>query len=130
MAILTLCIEPVGALFDDVTHPKQGFDIVHQCRPVKNAFLGHIGGAVSRQAALALNGFDHRRFLATDIGAGTAPQMQLHVIRQTRCLDKGNLAAQQRNDFRIFIAHIDVAGIDTDNMRGNQDALNHPVWIA
>ena len=55
--------------------------------------------------------------------------MQFHVISKTGSLNQRNLAAQQRDDFRIFIAHIDITGIHTHDMRGNQDALNHPMWI-
>ena len=29
MAILALCIEPLGSIFDNVTHPVEGFDIIY-----------------------------------------------------------------------------------------------------
>jgi hypothetical protein len=55
----------------------QGLDIVHQRRAAEEAHLRDIGRAVAGQAALALDRFEHRRFLAADIGAGAAAQVDV-----------------------------------------------------
>src|SRR5450631_4707254 len=70
---------PFRALLDDVAHPEQRFDVLLQRRAAKQSDLRDIRRAVARQAALAIDRFDHRRLFAADIGAGAAPQMQLAV---------------------------------------------------
>ena len=71
--------EPVGALLDDVADPEQRLDVLFQRWPAEQADLRHIGRPMARQAALALDRFDHRRFFAADISAGAAAQMDLGV---------------------------------------------------
>ena len=129
MAILALIVEPVGAMVEDVADPVQRLDIVDQCRAPEDADLGNIGRAVARQAALALDGFDHRRFLAADIGAGAAPKLDLDMVAQAGGTDPVELLPEKGDDFGIFVPHVDEAALDPDDMRRDQNALNHTVWI-
>src|SRR5215469_14271787 len=81
-AVASLLGEPFRALLDDVAPPIERFDVVDQGRPAEEADLRRKRRLVAWQPALALDAFEHRRFLAADIGAGAAPQMQLRVPRQ------------------------------------------------
>ena len=72
---------------------------------------------MAREAALALDGFDHRRFFTADIGAGPAAQLDLHMIGKPGGANLVQLLTKQGNDFGIFVAHIDEAGLDIDDMR-------------
>ena len=71
-AVAAMALPPVGALLDDVAHPPQRLDIVDQRRQAEQADLERIRRLVPRQAALALDAFEQRGFLAADIGAGAA----------------------------------------------------------
>src|SRR3546814_8166074 len=66
--------EPCGTLLDDVADPPQRLAIVVERRPAEQPDVGDVGRAVARQAALALDRFEHRALLAADIGTGAAPQ--------------------------------------------------------
>ena len=81
------------------------------------------------QAAFALDGLDHRRFLATDIGAGTATKLDLDMIRQAGGANLVQFPVKQGDDFGIFVTHVDETALDTDDMRRDQYAFNHAVWI-
>ena len=76
--------EPGGALLDDVAHPVQRLDILLERRAAEQADLRDVRRAMARQAALALDRFDHRGFFAADIGAGAAAQMDACVAGQAR----------------------------------------------
>ncbi len=77
-------VNHVAPLVDDVADPEQRLDILHERRTAEDADLRDIRRTMPRQAALALDRFDHRGFFAADIGAGAAPQMHLGVRRQAR----------------------------------------------
>src|SRR5690606_17636123 len=66
---------PVDAPLDDVADPEQRLDIVDQGRPAEQADLGREWRLVPGQAAPPLDAFQHRRFLAADIGACAATEM-------------------------------------------------------
>lgn len=55
----------------------EGLDVIHECRLVEEAAGDGEGRAVARDAALALERLDERRFLAADVGAGA--QMNLDI---------------------------------------------------
>src|SRR6185437_10103698 len=80
-ATAALRTEPRRTLFNDVADPPQGLNIVAQRRPAEETNLRRIGRLVARQAALALDRFEHRRFLAADIGASAAAEMNPRVFR-------------------------------------------------
>ena len=81
------------------------------------------------EAALALDGFDHRRFFTADIGAGPAAQLQRDMVGQSGGAHLVKLLTQKGDDFRIFIPHVDIAGLDPDDMGGDQDAFDHAVRV-
>jgi hypothetical protein len=85
-AVAALAREPVRTVLDDVAHPEQGLDVVDERRAAEEADLARERGLVARQAALALDRFEHRGFLAADIGARAAAQMDLGVAREPRFL--------------------------------------------
>src|SRR5215213_564029 len=67
-AIAAVALPPVRALLDDVADPPQRLDVVDQRRQPEQPDLEGIGRLVPRQAALALDAFQQRGFLAADIG--------------------------------------------------------------
>src|SRR3546814_2612652 len=71
--------KPLGALLHDVAHPEHGLDVLVQRRPPEQADLGDVGRAVARQAALALDGVQHRGLFAADVGAGAAAPLQREI---------------------------------------------------
>ena len=79
-----------------------------------------------RQAALALDAFQQRGFLAADIGAGAAP----HVQRRTARRQLGDLEREHLERGRIFVADVDVDVGRIDDMRADQRALEETVRIA
>src|SRR6185437_15000610 len=74
-----LAREPLRPLLDDVAHPVERLDIVDQRRPAEQADLRRERRLVARQATLAFDALQHRRFLAADISAGAAAQMGAHM---------------------------------------------------
>src|SRR5207237_224870 len=113
-AVATLAGEPFRALLDDVAHPEQGLDIVYEGRPAEQPDLRRKRRLVARQAAPALDTFQHRRFLAADIGAGAAPQVDPRVRREPGGLDRGDLLGQDLSALRVFVAQVDVAVLGLD----------------
>src|SRR5690606_2010918 len=71
-AVLLVGREHLRPLAADPRDPVERLDIVDERRPAEDADLRDIGRPVARQAALALDRFDHRALLAADIGAGAA----------------------------------------------------------
>src|SRR6185503_5793702 len=100
--------EPGGALFENVAYPVERLDILFERRAAEQADLRHVGGPMARQAALALDRFDHRGFFAADVSAGAAAQMDARVRRETRLLDAREFLAQHQYEFGIFVADVDV----------------------
>ena len=85
---------------------------------------------MARQAALALDRFDHRGFFAADVGAGAAAQMDRGVLCKARALDFGDLVDEQQPHFRIFVADIKVRFSGLDDPRRDQHAFDKTVRIA
>ena len=129
MPVPALVVEPVGTVGEDVADPVQSLDIVDQCRASEDADLGNIRRTVAGEAALALDGFDHRRFFTADIGAGPAAQLDLYMIGKPGGANLVQLLTKQGDDFGVFVAHIDEAGLDIDDMRRDQDALDHAMRV-
>ena len=121
---------PVGALLDDVAHPVQRLDVLLERRAAEQADLRDIRRAVARQAALALDRFDHRRFFAADVGAGAAPQMQLGVRREPRRLDLGDFLGQHQAQFGIFVADVEIGLRRLDHPGRDQHAFDKAVRVA
>ncbi len=84
---------------------------------------------MSRQAALALDAFQHPGFLAADIGARAAAQVQLDIAVQARVLDLCDLGQQNLAAGGVFVAQVDVDGFGLDRPGGEQGAFDHPVGI-
>ena len=87
------------------------------------------GRLVARQPALALDALEHRRFLAADIGAGAAPQVDARVRRQARRLDRGDLAFEDRAALRVLVAQVDVDLGRLDHPGGDQHAFEEAVRV-
>ena len=127
--VAALAGEPLGALLDDVADPVEGLDIVAQGRPAEEPDLRREGRPLPRQAALALDAFEHRRFLAADIGAGAAAQVNARMRRQPGRLDRGDLAFEDRVALRVFVAQVDVDLGRLDHPGRDQHALDHAVRV-
>src|SRR5206468_2228271 len=102
-AAAALIGEPVRSLLDDVAHPIERLDIVDERRAAEEPDLRGVGGLVARQSTLAFDAFEHRRFLAADISAGSAPQMDLRVLCQACRFELGDLVDKQGAALRIFV---------------------------
>jgi hypothetical protein len=118
-----------GTVLDDVAHPEQGLDVVDERRAAEEADLARERGLVARQAALALDRFEHRGFLAADIGARAAAQMDLGVAREPRFLQLGDLAQQDLAHLRVLVAQVDVDRLRLDRERADQHALEETVRV-
>ena len=84
---------------------------------------------MARQAALALDRFDHRRFFAADISAGAAAQMDFGVVGKTGGLDLGDLFEQKQDHFGIFIADIEISVGGLDDPCRDQHAFDEAVRV-
>src|SRR6478736_2435273 len=125
-SVATLGIPPFRPLLDDLAHPEQGLEVVDQGRQAEQADLERIRWLVPRQSALALDAFEQGGFLAADISAGAAPQVQSRTARrQLRHFDW-----QQFVSRGIFVAQIDVDVGSIDNMRRNERAFEESMHVA
>ncbi len=91
----------------------------------EQADLEREGRLVPRQAALALERFDQRGFLATDIGARTPAQMNARGAFG----ELGDLAGQNLAGNRVLVAQVDVDVRSLDHMGADQHALEEAVRI-
>src|SRR5258708_241121 len=128
-------VAPLGghdgrALLDDVAHPEDGLDIVDQRRPAEEADLARERRLVARQAALALDALEHRRFLAADIGAGAAAEMDLGLLGEPRLIELGDLGEEDVAALRVFVAQIEIGVGGFDRPVADQHAFEHTVRIA
>ncbi len=78
---------------------------------------------MARQAALALDRFEHRALLAADIGAGAATEIDIAGLDQPRRLEGCDLAIEDGENRRIFVAHVDEAARRIDRPGGDQHPL-------
>ena len=74
-------LRPLAA---DPRRPVQRLDVLDQRRPAEEPDLRDVGRPVPRQAALALDQLEHRRFLAADVGAGAAAELDVAGRDETR----------------------------------------------
>src|SRR3984893_10259111 len=79
--------EPGSALLDDVAHPVERLHGLLEGRAAEQPDLRDIRRTMARQAALALDRFDHRGFFAADIGAGAAAQINVCIFEQAGLRD-------------------------------------------
>ena len=82
-----------------------------------------------RQAALALDRFQHRRFLAADIGAGAAAQVNLAALGEARFVEERDLLQQDVAALRVFVAQVDVDVGRVHRPGADQHAFEHAVRI-
>ena len=123
--------EPGRALFEQVAHPVQRLEVVLQRRPAEQAHLRDIRRAQPRQAALALDRFDHRRLFAADVGAGAAAQLdrRQRTGRRVRA-QLGQLGLEQRAAAVVLVAQVHVDRFDAHRPGGDQQAFDEAVRIA
>src|SRR5436190_2080792 len=86
--IAALAGEPLRPFLDDVAHPVERLDVVAEGRAAEQANLGGEGRPLPRQASLALDAFEHRRFFAANVGAGAPAQVNARLRRQSRRVDR------------------------------------------
>ena len=122
--------EPVRPALDHVADPEQRLDIVDERRAPEQADLRDVGRAMPRIAALALDALDHRGFLAADIGAGPATQLDEPFRAQALPLEGRDLVQQNLAHGRVLVAQVDEGALGLDRPCGDQQALQEPVRIA
>ena len=52
------------------------------------------------------------------------------MLRQPSGTNLVEFLAEQGDDFGIFVAHVDEAALDPDNMRRDENAFNHSVRVS
>ena len=106
-------------------HPVERLDIVDERGPVEEAHLRDKGRAVARQGrACPRSTLDHRAFLAADIGPGAAAKVDVAGARRSpRPPARRSRRRRICRDGRIFVAHIDEAGLGLDRPGGDQHAF-------
>jgi hypothetical protein len=92
--------------------------------------LGDIGRAIARITPLAFDRFDHRRFLAADIGAGAATKLDIALLDDAGLLQRRDFVRQDVQHRRIFVAHIEIDALGLDRPGGDQRPFEHLMRIA
>src|SRR6202042_2067553 len=121
--------EPSRSLLDNLSHPMEGLHVVFQRGPAKQPDLRHIGWTQPGLATLSLDGFDHRGFLTTDIGAGAAPQINRRNSAGRIFLKLSDLTFQDRSATVILIAEVNINRVDAGRPGRDQRALEKTVWV-
>ena len=114
---------PLGAVPGDIRHPVEGFHVVDQGGPPEKSRLGGVGRPVSRQAPLSLYALQHAAFLAADIGAGAAPQMDPDAFGEAFLRHRFDFPLEQRMDMGILVPQIDINVLGFDDRGGKQGAV-------
>src|SRR5215469_13977658 len=118
--VAALASEPLRPLLDDVAHPEERLDIVAQGRSAEEPDLRRERRTLARQAAFALNAFEHRRFFTADISAGAAAQVDARMARQRRPLYRRDLAFKDRAALWVLVAQIDICLCRLDDPGSDQ----------
>src|SRR5882762_4952562 len=66
-----------GPFLEQLAHPIKRFKVMLQRGPTEQSHLRDVRRAQSWHAALAFDGFNHRRLFAADVGPRAAPQLDL-----------------------------------------------------
>src|SRR5688500_18351986 len=119
-AVAAVRIPPGRPLLDDVTYPEQRLDIVDQRGQAEQPDLERVWWLMSRQAALALDAFQQRGFLAADIGAGATT----NVDRRAAGRQLGEFEGKHLDRRRVFVAQVDIDIGRIDDMSADQRALD------
>ena len=137
VAVLAETGEPVGAAAQDRRHDGNGFDIVDRGRAAIEAGTRRERRLQARLALLAFQRFDQRGFLAADIGAGPAMQVDVElpagfggiVAEKTSgigLVDGGLKAARLVHE---LATDIDIGGMRTHRETGENTAFQQLVRL-
>ena len=96
----------------------------------KESNLSHIGRTQSGQSALALDGFNHRGFFATDIRPCAAPNDQLRQRFWIRLSEFFNCCVQNFNHTGVLVPDIEITAVDAHHLCRNQHPFQKAVGIA
>ena len=129
--------EPGGAAPQDGRHHGDRLDVVHRGRRAVEADRRREGRLQPRHALLALQRLDQRRFLAADIGAGAAMDVEVEVPAAAAGVgaeQPGGVALVDRRLHHevlvvVLAAHVDVAGVGAHRDAGEQAALRQGVRV-
>src|SRR5580658_6589763 len=121
--------EPGRPLLDNLPHPMEGLHVVFEGGAAKQPDLRHIGWTQPGLATLSLDGFDHRGFLATDIGAGATPKINRRNLAGRIFLKLSDLTLQDRPATVILIAEVNINRVYADRPCRNQRAFEKTVWV-
>jgi hypothetical protein len=128
--------EPGGALLHDAGRAGEGLDIVDRGRLLQIAALGRKGRPVARRAALALERFEQRRFLAADIGAGAEldPDVEIEPFAAADIGAEQPEAAAGLQDFLKRVPQIGILAPEIDQpvpraerVAGDRHAVEHQI---
>ena len=129
--------EPGGAAAQDRRHDGNGFDIVDGRRATVEAGVRGKWRLEARLALLALQALQQGRFLAADIGAGAAMDVNVEVPARAAGVpaDQSGLVGLVDRGLQPlglaveFAADVDVRGIRAHGETGDQAALDQLVRI-
>src|SRR5215472_4000442 len=121
--------EPIDPALDNVAHPEQRLDILFERGAAEQPNLSDVRRAMSRQAALTFDRFDHGGFFAADISAGAAAQVDPAVVGEPGLLRRGDLLRKEQPYLWIFIANVNVSLGGLDHPGRDQRAFDEPMRI-
>ena len=96
---------------------------MYEGRATKDPDLRDKRWAMSGFATFAFDGLDHRGFFTADVGPCPAPQINVARLDDPGFLQRTDLTAQDLQNRRIFVPHIDERFFCLDRPRGNQHAF-------
>ena len=96
----------------------------------EQADLCDIRRAESRLAALPLDGFDHRRLFAADVGTSATSKMEPWNPARGIVAKAGELALQDGAAAVVFVAQVDINVVNAYRPRGDDCAFEKTVGIA
>ena len=129
---------PVGSLGRHQGGGAKGLDVVQRGRALQVAVADRVRWPVARDAALAFERLDQRRFLTADIGTGTQVDFDVEVeagMAQNVASQQASLAPprqhaiERRQQIAVFAAQIEKALATVDGIGAHRHAFEHQIGL-
>ena len=133
-------LEPVCPVFEDGTDGGEGFDVVNDGGSAEGPCDGGERRFDAWPAAFAFERFEQRGFLAADVGAGTALQVEIgpavidlaHARTFAEDLVGVGFLDGGFEDLAVVVvlaADVEVGGVELARAHADSDAFDNEVWI-
>ncbi len=129
-AIAAMGGKPLRALFQNLAHPVQGFHVVFERGMAEQPHLRDIRRAQPRHAALAFDGFDHRRFFTANVGARATTQKYRRQWTRRIFLQRRDFLFEDGAHAGVLVAQINIDFGNLHRPRGNDHAFEKTVRVA